>query len=153
MTDLAAPALVADYLLVECRERGEVLTNLKLQKLIYYAQAWELALRDRELFAEDCQAWIHGPVIPSQYQRFKDYQWRPITEEIARPSLPEAVASHLNEIVDVFGADSAVALELMTHRERPWLEARGDLLPDAPSTNRISKTTMRDYYRSLDGDS
>jgi uncharacterized phage-associated protein len=152
MSDLVAPAVVADYLLVECRERGEVLTNLKLQKLIYYAQAWELALRNRELFAEDCQAWIHGPVVPSQYHRFRDFQWRPITAEISRPALPEDVRSHLNEIVDVFGTDSAVALELMTHREPPWLEARGDLPPDVPSTNRISKTTMRDYYRSLDGD-
>lgn len=152
MPDLASPNVVSDYLLSECRERGEVLTSLKLQKLMYYAQAWYLALYDREIFAEDFEAWVHGPVAPSQYHRFKDYQWRPITAEVARPEIEERVESHLTEIVDVFGSDSAVALELMTHRELPWIEARNGLPPDAPSTNRISKKTMRDFYRTLDGD-
>jgi uncharacterized phage-associated protein len=149
MVDLVTPANVADFLLCESRERGELLTNLKLQKLLYYAQAWHWALNDGGLFEEDFQAWVHGPVLPSQYRRFSDYQWRPILEEVERPALSEAIENHLNEILDVFGSETAVALELMTHKEKPWREARGDLPPHEPSTARISKTTMRDYYRSL----
>lgn len=74
MSDLIIPNSVSDYLLVENRERGENLTNLKLQKLLYYAQAWHLALRNAPLFDEDFQAWVHGPVLPSQYLRFRSFQ-------------------------------------------------------------------------------
>jgi uncharacterized phage-associated protein len=140
---------IANFLLAECRERGENLTNLKLQKLLYYADAWNLALYDRELFTEEFQAWVHGPVLVSQYHRFKQYKWQPITEDVAKPELPEALAKHLSEIVDVFGSENAVALELMTHRERPWIEARGDTPETEPSNVRISKVTTRDYYRTL----
>lgn len=88
-----APATkIADYLLAECRERGELLTNLKLQKLLYYADAWNLALRDRPLFEEKFKAWVHGPVLTSQYHRFKDYRWKPISEEIEMPELKKSFA-------------------------------------------------------------
>jgi len=149
MADLLAPSNAANFLLSESRERGEVLTNLKLQKLLYYAQAWHLALRDEPLFSEDFQAWVHGPVLPSQYARFRDYQWRPIDADLARPDLAEDLRYFMGEIVDAFGAETAVALELMTHRELPWIAARGALPPDAICKNTISKVTMREFYRSL----
>lgn len=150
MVDVVTPETVANFLLVESRERGEVLTNLKLQKLLYYAQAWNLALRDAPLFNEDFQAWVHGPVLPSQYVRFKDHQWRPLAVEATRPAYADAVTtSHLVEIVDVFGTETAVALELMTHRERPWLEARGGLAAHEPSTAIIQKETMKTFFREL----
>jgi len=144
------PTQIADYLLAECRERGELLTNLKLQKLLYYAQAWYLVLRGAPLFNEDFRAWVHGPVLLSQYHRFKDYQWRQITEEICRPdNLPDDVVDHLNEVVDVFGSETAVALELMTHREKPWLDARGNLAAHEAGSTIISKQSMAEYYASL----
>lgn len=149
MADLVSAKLVADFLLTESRERGEILTNLKLQKLMYYAQAWHLALANKSLFEEDFEAWVHGPVLPSQYHRFSDYKWRPIVEEIPPTGLDGDVATHLNLIIDVFGSETGVALELMTHREKPWVEARGDLAPHEPSRNPISKLTMREYYKAL----
>ncbi len=149
MTDLIIPTRVSDYLLIENQERGENLTNLKLQKLLYYAQAWHLALKGQPLFDEDFQAWVHGPVLPSQYYRFREFQWRPIMLEIARPDVAPGVATFLNEIVDVFGSETAVALELMTHRETPWIEARGTLSPHEPSNSPISKESMQKYYRTL----
>lgn len=149
MTVMLAPSTLSNFLLCESRERGEILTNLKLQKLLYYAQAWHLALFNQKLFDEDFEAWVHGPVLPSEYRRFRDYKWRPITEEVERPEIAKDLIDFLDEIVDVFGSETAVALELMTHRERPWMEARGDLAPAAPSTRTISKETMRDYYSEL----
>lgn len=143
------PYEVADYLIAESRERGENLTNLKLQKLLYYADAWSLALRDQPLFDEQFKAWVHGPVLLSQYHRFKELKWRSIEGDITKPQLDDELKRHLDEIIDVFGSETAVALELMTHREKPWIEARGDLPPTEPSTNAISKETMRDYYRAL----
>ena len=149
MPDLVAPSAASDFLHAECRERGEILTNLKLQKLLYYSEAWHLAIFEQPLFEEDFEAWVHGPVLPSQYQRFRDYRWKPIVEEIGRPSLAEGYERHFCEVVDVFGSETAVALELMTHRERPWLEARGNLGPEVPSSAKISKETMRETYKFL----
>ncbi len=141
--------LVADYLLVECRKRGEVLTNLKLQKLMYYAQAWFLAEKGCSLFNEDFQAWVHGPVLPSQYHRFSSNEWRPIMDTLTEPSLDTEIVKHLNSIIDIFGSETGVALELMTHREAPWIEARGGIPEDARSEAIISKESMQAFYASL----
>jgi uncharacterized phage-associated protein len=140
---------VADYLLAAARERGEVLTNLKLQKLLYYAQAWHLALYDEALFDEDFEAWVHGPVLPSQYQRYKGYSWQPITHEIKKPVLPPKVTAHLDEILSVFGTETAIALEAMAHAEAPWRDARGSLLPGQPCAALIPKESMKQFYKSL----
>jgi len=148
--DIASPKEVADFLLYECRERGEILTNLKLQKLLYYAQAWCLVLQNKPIFSEDFQAWVHGAVLPSQYQRFKEYEWRPILEEIIPQYLPDDICSHLTEVVDVFGIETASALELMNHKESPWLEARKGVDADQPSSNVISKESMKLFYKSLE---
>lgn len=143
------PSKVSDFLLLESRERGELLTNLKLQKLLFYADAWSMVLRNEELFDERFQAWIHGPVLVSQYHRFKGCQWRPISENIQKPKLPKGVPSHLRDIVDVFGTETAVALELMTHREQPWISARKDCSPTATCKNYISKEVTKAFYKAM----
>ena len=143
------PKEIADYLLCESRDRGEVLTHLKLQKLMYYAQAWSLAPTGKPLFAEDFQAWVHGPVLPSQYARFRDNGWRPIDLDVVKPSLDAAVAKHLDEIVDVFGTETAVTLERMTHQEAPWLRAREGYAPHEKCIEVIEKDWMREYYSQL----
>lgn len=148
-SDLVTPDMVADYLLAASRERGEVLTNLKLQKLLYYAQAWHLAIEDKPLFGEDFEAWVHGPVLPSQYQRFKRFTWKPIMSPIEKPVLASSIERHLDEILAVFGTDSAIALERMTHSEAPWKEARGSLAEHESSCTKISKDRMKSFYRSL----
>lgn len=147
--ELATPNQVADFLLDECRQRGEVLTNLKLQKLLYYAQAWHLVYNRAPIFDEDFQAWVHGPVLPSQYQRFKKYTWKPILEEIQRPELHPDFAKYLCDIIDNFGIESATALELMTHNEKPWIDARGGIPPEENCTNVISKDSMHVYYENM----
>jgi uncharacterized phage-associated protein len=145
------PDKLSDILLVQSRDRGEHLSNLKLQKLLYYTQAWHLALYDRPLFGEDFQAWVHGPALVSQYHRFKDNGWRPILNTIYGPPRTGVgyLDRHIGQILDIFGVEPATALEMMTHRETPWIEARRGLSPDAPSNRRISKETMKKFYRGL----
>ena len=150
MPELASPAHIATFLIIESRDRGDLLTNLKLQKLLYYAQAWYLALFNSAIFNEDFQAWMHGPVLPSQYHRFKDFEWRPIETTLYRPSIPQRrLTRHLAEIVNIFGVETATALELMTHRERPWQKARKGLQPTKASNAVISKQSMKEYYGAL----
>ena len=148
-TNFPASDELADYLIVESRERGDLLTPLKLQKLMFYADAWHLALHGEELTPERFQAWVHGPVALSQYHRFKENKWRPILDEIERPDLSQKVIAHLNEIVDVFGVETGPALEIMTHQEKPWIEARGGIPDDQPCNNYISKETTRSFYAAL----
>ncbi|MFZ4665312.1 MAG: Panacea domain-containing protein [Prochlorotrichaceae cyanobacterium] len=136
---------IADYFIWLANETGSFLSNLKLQKLVYYAQAWHLALYDAPLFAEDFQAWVHGPVIPSLYQKYKSFGWQPILED-ADPKLPEDVFQFLDEVAEEYFGCDAYELEQMTHAEDPWKWARGDLPPDMPSNETIKKEWMKEYY-------
>lgn len=133
------------------RDSGDSITPLKLQKLIYYAQAWSLALPKRAypLFEEDMQAWAHGPVVESVFHEYKHAGWDALPAPDEVPEIAEKDAAHLSEILSVFGEFSAKHLERMTHHEDPWLEARGDILPEARSNAVISKERMMDYYRGL----
>lgn len=141
---------VADYLLCFAQEHGDVMTPLKLQKMVFYADAWYMALNDgEELIADRFEAWVHGPVARDLYIRFADYKWQPITREVLCPRLPYQVREHLEEIYNVFGRYSAYELELMTHQEEPWLMARGRLPSDAPCENRIDKYVTAEFYRSM----
>lgn len=141
-----ASGKLADFLLCKCRDYGELLTPLKLQKLMFYADAWHMVVKDAELTPEEFQAWVHGPVALSQYHRFKEYKWRPITEDIEQPELDGDTADFLEDIIDVFGSEPAVALEMMTHQERPWIEARRGIPDDEPCNNYISKVTTKQFY-------
>lgn len=140
---------LANCLLREAANRGELLTPLKLQKLMFYADAWHMALFGNEIVDEQFEAWVHGPVAVSQFRRFKDYQWRPIDAAIDKMEMTKDEKLFLADILNEFGGESAIALEKMTHSELPWIEARGGLPPDEPCNNKISKETTKVFYASL----
>ncbi|HAF6262167.1 TPA: SocA family protein [Salmonella enterica] len=141
---------VADYLLRFARDHGDLMTQLKLQKMVFYADAWYMALHDgEELIADKFEAWVHGPVARALYSRFADYKWLPITEEIEYPELPNEVAKHLEEVYEVFSGYSAYQLELMTHQEEPWMQARGSLPPSAICETYIDKDLTARFYREM----
>lgn len=142
---------VADFIIRFAHEYGDCITNLKLQKLLYYAQGWFLALNDGEpLFDEHLEAWVHGPVHPGVYHRFKRLRWDPISCDIDEPQIPADVADHLREVLDAYGPFSAYQLELMTHREDPWINARDGLAPDEPSQALISHPDMQKFFSSIE---
>lgn len=118
---------------------------MKLHKLCYYAQGYALA-EDVELFPEDFQAWQHGPVIYDLYNKYKDYKWHPIDEEIEEPE--ETNDERLKLIVSAYGRYDGAALSTMTHREKPWLDARGDLDESQGSNALITKNSLRVYFAS-----
>ncbi len=129
------------------REAGETVTPLALQKLVYFAQAWHLANKGEPLFPEDFQAWAHGPVIRSLFDRFKHLSWEaipPVAE--ARPIKGET-RRFLRMVYDKYGGFGAKKLEKMTHvNGGPWSRVRGDLAPEARSEKVIPKQLMRDFY-------
>lgn len=104
-------------------ERGDSITNLKLQKMLYYMQGFWLAVFDRPLFDEDIEAWMYGPVVPSVYEEYKSYEKRAIDiiEHGTVISLSSEEEEDLfNEVYDVYNQYSATALIDMTHGEMPW---------------------------------
>jgi len=143
---------VADYIIWYSHNHGDPISNLKLQKLLYYAQAWYLALYDEPLFDERIEAWVRGPVVPPVYGEFKLNSWNPIQETPDKPSFPPQVEAHLNEVMEVYGGYNALHLEQLTHREDPWNIARNGLPADEPSNNVISQEDMKMYYRKVASD-
>lgn len=139
---------IAEFFIRFANETGDYISNLKLQKLVYYAQAWHLGIYGSPLFEEDFQAWIHGPVIPALYFQYNSFGWRPILKDIKKPELPENIESFLKEVTEVYFSCDAYELERMTHQEDPWISARGGLPIDTPSDAIISKESMREYYKA-----
>ncbi len=141
---------VADYFILKVdRAAGDDITHLKLQKLVYYAQAWHLAMHGRPLFPERMEAWLHGPVCREVYDRFRHLSWNPIPASAAVSDfsdVDEATGDFLDEVREVYGQYSATRLEQMTHEEAPWLEARKGVHPLNPSQRPISEQTMADFY-------
>jgi len=129
------------------REAGDTITHLKLQKLLYYAQAWHLANTGEPLFDEEIQAWTHGPVVPSVWRAYREKRWEPLELVDRLPDLNKYTQNYLDRVFQVYGGFTAKRLELMTHNEDPWKEARGDLPLEASCQNVISHDTMRRYYR------
>jgi uncharacterized phage-associated protein len=137
---------VADYFLTRVdEEAGDSLSNLKLQKLVYYAQGFHLANYGKPLFPEPIEAWEHGPVVPQLYHAFKQHGSAPIPPpgsfKLKRYS-PKTVEL-LDEVYTVFGQFSAWKLRNMTHAEPPWREAY------EAESKVISHDSMRRYFGSL----
>ena len=141
---------VANYVVRAFQEAGDPVTNLKLQKLLYYIQGWHLALNDgRPAFDAEFQAWVHGPVCAEVYRAFKIYRWHPIVDEVPAPAIPAALAEHIDEVLAEYGGETGWALEQRTHTEAPWLDARGNLPPDAECRTVISRDSMREFFETL----
>lgn len=147
---------VCDYIIVKVKEAGVGLNHLKLQKLMYYVQAWNLAFRRTALFEGKFQAWVHGPVNREIYDRFapKKSLYSEIQDCDARldfdpESLDEGVRLHIDAVLEAYADFSGSQLEEMTHREPPWIEAREGYRPSQRCEVVIDENRMRDYYRSL----
>ena len=138
---------VADWFLVHVdRDSGDSITHLKLQKLVYYAQAWYLANFNKPLFQEDLEAWAHGPVAPSLWQKYKDRRWDALPPPEEAPAFSDDLNAYLQAVMDNYGKFGAKFLEDMTHKEDPWKKTRGDLAPHARCSKPIPKALMRDFY-------
>ena len=138
---------VAQYVI---SKTGEI-TTLKLQKLVYYCQAWSLAWDGKPLFDEDFEAWANGPVNPRLFRAhqgrftvgehfFDDYKYNGFTDDEKET---------MDIVINDLGEKDSQWLSDLTHSERPWKEARAGCLPGERCSNVISKEVMQDYYSGL----
>lgn len=111
---------VARYFIMRGDSDEDLLTNMKVQKLLYYAQGYHLAFFNHILFDDEICAWQHGPVVPSVYKELNIYGANQIKLSGAPPKFDVRTTEFLGEIYDVYGVYSAAALRNMTHNESPW---------------------------------
>jgi uncharacterized phage-associated protein len=136
---------VAAYVL---KKHGPM-SAMKLQKLVYYCQAWSLVWEDHPLFDEQIQAWANGPVVYDLYDRhrgeFSLAVW-PWGDETAFASED---AETIDIVLGAYGPYNAQQLSDMTHSEAPWRDARNGVPEGAPCSNEITHAAMAEYYGSL----
>lgn len=136
---------VAAYIL----QRLGPMTTWKLQKLVYYAQAWSLVWDDDALFPEEIEAWANGPVVRDLYDVHRGH-FRIGEMPRGDPSrLDENQRDTIDRVLEFYGHRSPQWLSDLTHMEDPWREARSGVPEGARSGTIIFKEKMAEYYSSL----
>ena len=129
---LTADAISDYFLSLVDEDAGDNISNLKLQKLLYYAQGFCLAIHDRPLFKDEIKAWAHGPVIPTVYHKYKEHGAGaiPLPTDVNFGRYSGDMKELLDDIYTVFGQYSAWKLREMTHVEPPWKNTtRNTIIP------------------------
>jgi uncharacterized phage-associated protein len=136
---------IANYIL---KKLGRM-TAMKLQKLVYYSQAWSLVWDEKPLFRERVEAWVNGPVVPNLYRvhrgQFDVKAW-----PHGNPDNLSAVQREtVDSVLGFYGDKSSQWLSDLTHSEQPWKDARQGLAPTDRGGNEISHASMAEYYSSI----
>lgn len=118
-----------------------LMSNMKLQKMLYYVQGFHLAYFNEALFDEEIEAWMYGPVVPSIYEKYKKYNKSGIPYEGKVIELTSKEEDLFNEVYRVYGEFSAIGLMNMTHREDPWQST------NIGSGNVIDKDKMKKFFK------
>ena len=138
--------------------KGGSMNHLKLQKVLYYVEAWHLVFFNKSIVEDEFQAWVHGPVSKKLWNEVKNLSVLYSELEVSKPEkiikdveekLNQDQIDLINDVIKKYGKQSGYNLECLTHNELPWIEAREGLSPNAPSNNIISKKTMKKYYSEL----
>lgn len=144
---------LCDYIILQVTSAGETLNHLKLQKLMYYCQAWNLAFDGSPLVDAEFQAWVHGPVNRAVFDRLSKLgsMYVEITPKVIRDNFsPECLTEderfHVDSILGEYATYSGAQLEVMTHREDPWIKARGGCRPTERCETVIENENMKTFY-------
>ena len=143
--DIITPRDIAKYFLLRAQEDGELISPLKLQKMVYFAYAAYLRKKEgkEKLFNEKIEAWPNGPVVPSLYQDLKKYGAGPIDAlefvdippEQFKKNTSKEIMELLDSVYELCSEYTAFQLTAATHREKAWQEARKGLEVTEPSHN------------------
>ena len=134
--------LASQKLVGDSQER-EGITNLKLQKVLYFTQAYYLSKQNKPLFSDEIEAWEYGPVIPKVYKRYKENKSNPIINDEDKSSLSDKDKDVVKKVWDIFSGYSAGRLVDITHAHTPWKEAH------KTKEKIISNKVLKEYYTPL----
>jgi len=136
---------VAQYIL----QKQGTMTTMKLQKLVYYCQAWSLVWDEKPVFEEEIQAWASGPVAPSLYKVHRGGFLINAMPLGNTDNLTSKQKETIDAVIDAYGDKSAQWLADLTHMEKPWIDAREGYEPGENCENEISLASTAEYYGSL----
>lgn len=136
---------VVDYIL---RKKGKIVA-IKLHKLLYYSQAWSLVWDERPLFNARIEAWANGPVIPIVYRLHRGNYYVEKWPYGDRHNLRDGERETIDAVLAKYGHKSSQWLSELTHREKPWIDARRGLGPLDLGDREITQSAMAWYYNSL----
>jgi uncharacterized phage-associated protein len=160
------PRAIANYFLKVAAEHDQSLDPMKLQKLVYFANGWHLAIKDMPLINEQVEAWPYGPVIPSLYRAFRKFGNLPVTAPAVRrdsafeivgvpdlgdvPDQAEFTRAFLNRIWDIYGGYTSIQLSNETHLVgSPWHDVLTEYHGAIPKRTDIPAGLMKRYFRTL----
>jgi uncharacterized phage-associated protein len=138
---------IANYFLFKAQsDNQELFSNLKIQKLVYYAQGLHLVLRNLPLFKEEIRAWKYGPVVAELYNAFKIHGVEGISPDLSfnPDSIDSKTQNFLNEIYDVFGQFSALRLMELSHTDQCWKETPRDEI----ISHKSMKSCLKKYIKN-----
>ncbi len=155
------PRCVANKILDKADERGFEVSNLALNKILFFAHGWHLGVFDGPLVSTNFEAWEHGPVSRDVYHAFKSHTDSPITSrakmlnfeteewEVADAELTDELLEFLDRIVDFYGQMTGTKLRAMTHEPgTPWDQVwHSGKIVDIHM--KISDDLTKDYFRSI----
>lgn len=134
---------VAEYFLMLSQPCvGDYMSNLRLQKLVYYAQGFHLAKFDSPLFHQPILAWNYGPVVEELYFEYKKFK----SGVIPQPKEPDfsmftqTQKDLMNDVFAVYGQFSALKLMDLTHSELPWKSTERNHV--------ISQEILKKYFKT-----
>jgi len=133
----------------------ENVTNLKLQKILYYLQGYYLALFGEKLFEDQIEPWPYGPVVSDVYHIYKSYGNNSIVLpdiEMNFDYISEIQKKFINRVYAYFRQFSAIKLMEMSHEEIPWKQTYGksSFIPEDLLFDSFSKSELKDYFLPLD---
>ena len=138
---------LADYIL---KEQG-AMAAMKLQKLLYYSQAWSLVWDEKLLFPQRIEAWANGPVVPEVYDQHR--RLFKLSKDFFNKKKKVKFTIEQKKTIDAvlkgYGKKSSFELSELTHREAPWKDAREGLEPGERGNREITHSAMAEYYSSL----
>lgn len=135
-------SLVARYIVNYCNSNGKTISNLRLQKTLYFVQAEFLVSRGTPCFSDEIYAWDLGPVVPEVYREYKIFGSSAIPSiRYFGKKISEEDQEMINNIVDECNKHSSYALVQMTHEQAPWIKAYNSF-----SNGIITKASIRDYF-------
>ncbi len=146
---MSLPIAVAKEFIRIANENGRNLTKLQLQKLLFFAQAWSIVIRDTELIGDDFEAWKLGPVNKAAWQFFNEVDGRvlPFQDNEFSSWISPDDRRFIEAVWNSYCGFGPYELSQMTHAEGPWSAARGPLSVEASGNAVIPLDSISTFYR------
>ena len=140
---------VAAYIL-EKHSKSNPITAWKLQKLVYYCQAWSLVWDEQPLFKEKIFAWANGPVVKELYEQHRGLFYVEKLSKGNSKNLSTNQKDNIDHVLNAYGDKTAQWLSDLTHMESPWIVSREGLNPGERGAVEIKLASMHEYYSGID---